>query len=112
MMKKALLPILIALVASAAQAADELPSSVAYPLAEQGADLAEMWCNACHVTGTGVTEDAMDAAPPFQTMGESFRANPEYYKGFLMNPHDPMREISLSRAEIDALIAYIQSLDE
>ena len=81
-----------------------------YPLVEQGRDLAEMWCNACHVTSTGITEDAMDAAPPFASIAGMVAANPEFYKGFLMNPHEPMRELSLSRAEIDAMVAYISSL--
>ena len=81
-----------------------------YPLVEQGRDLAEMWCNACHVTGTGITEDAMDAAPPFPSIAGAVAANPEFYRGFLMNPHDPMEELSLSRHEIDALVAYIGSL--
>jgi len=83
-----------------------------YPLVQQGADLAEMWCNACHVTGTGVTEHGLDAAPPFVTLAPLVTENPEYYRGFLTNPHYPMREISLSRDEILALLSYIQSLDE
>ncbi len=83
-----------------------------YPLVQQGTDLAEMWCNACHVTGTGTTEDALDAAPPFETLAPLVAADPERYRAFLMNPHYPMRDISLSREEIDSLLAYIQSLEE
>ena len=106
-MKHALFGFAALVIASASQA-DEIP----YPIIEEGRDLAEIWCNACHVTGTGTTEDAMDAAPPFATLAPLVDGNPEFYKGFLMNPHEPMKEISLSRSEIDALVAYIRSLAE
>ncbi len=82
----------------------------AYPLAEQGADLAQMWCNACHVTGTGKTESAMDAAPPFSKLSPLVIANPDHYRNFLTKPHGPMKEITLSRDEIEALLTYISSL--
>jgi mono/diheme cytochrome c family protein len=94
---------------STAESEAPLPGA-AYPMAEQGADLAQMWCNACHVTGTGKTESAMDAAPPFSKLSPLVIANPEHYRAFLTRPHGPMKEITLSRDEIEALLTYISSL--
>ncbi|MFN3232532.1 MAG: c-type cytochrome [Alphaproteobacteria bacterium] len=99
-------------VGSHAQEAAQSDSPPLYPLVQQGADLAEMWCNACHVTGTGVSEHALDSAPPFQTLAAAVADNPEFYRGFLINPHYPMKGIALSRNEIESLLAYIQSLEE
>lgn len=91
--------------------ADEAASGAApYPPAEKGADLARIWCNACHVTGAGQPEQGMDSAPPFATLAPLVRANPEHYRAFLTKPHGPMTEINLSRDEIEAVLAYISSL--
>lgn len=78
---------------------------------DQGADLAGLWCNACHVVSDQPQETGQDAAPPFAVLAPLVKANPNRYRAFLENPHSPMREIVLSRDEIDALVAYIQSQD-
>jgi mono/diheme cytochrome c family protein len=84
-----------------------------YPLVQEGQDLAQLWCNACHVTGSGRTDSGMDAAPSFQGLAPLVAENPDRYRTFLTQPHvDAMRAISLSRREIDALVAYIASKDE
>jgi mono/diheme cytochrome c family protein len=81
-------------------------------LAARGAGLAEMWCNACHVTGTGRTEDGMDASPPFERLAPLVAADPDRYRALLSAPHYPMRDITLSRDEIAALLVYIGSLED
>eukprot|EP00611_Tribonema_gayanum_P000540 TRINITY_DN10388_c0_g1_i1.p1 TRINITY_DN10388_c0_g1~~TRINITY_DN10388_c0_g1_i1.p1 ORF type:complete len:126 (-),score=5.36 TRINITY_DN10388_c0_g1_i1:49-402(-) len=81
-------------------------------LAARGAGLAEMWCNACHVTGTGKTEDGMDASPPFESLASMVAADPERFRALLSAPHYPMRDITLSRDEISALLVYISSLKD
>lgn len=83
-----------------------------YSPAEQGADLARIWCSACHVTGAGPTEDGLDAAPPFAKLAPMVEADPDHFRTFLTKPHGPMKAISLSRDEIDALLAYIRSLNQ
>ncbi|MEN3950164.1 c-type cytochrome [Iodidimonas sp. SYSU 1G8] len=88
------------------------PGTAPYPVAEKGADLAQIWCSACHVTGTAPAQTGMDTAPAFSKLAPAVAADPARYKTFLTRPHGPMREITLSRDEIDALLAYIQSLDE
>ncbi len=76
---------------------------------ERGANLARQWCASCHVPGTGSRAGA-DAGPPFAQMA----ADPAYtdarLRGWLANPHPPMPNLNLSRAEIEDLIAYIRSL--
>jgi hypothetical protein len=37
-------------------------------------------------------------------------ATPDHLSAFLTEPHGGMRELSLSRREIDDLVAYIESL--
>jgi mono/diheme cytochrome c family protein len=73
----------------------------------RGADIAQRWCANCHVSGAGV---AADAGPPFAQIA----ADPAYtdarLRGWLANPHPPMPQLSLSRAEIEDLIAHIRSL--
>lgn len=88
------------------------PEATPYPVVEKGADLAEIWCSACHVTGTGPAQSGMDNAPAFSKLAPAVVAAPSHYRTFLTKPHGPMREITLSRDEIDALLAYIQSLNE
>lgn len=105
----------LSLLAAAGAQADDAkdapaPGVEAYPLDEKGADLARMWCSACHVTGTSAQESGMDAAPPFATLGPMVVANPDHYRTFLTRPHGPMTEITLSREEIEAVLAYISSL--
>lgn len=85
--------------------------TAAYMRVDQGADLANLWCNACHVVSDAPQETGQDAAPPFAMLAPLAKADPNRYRAFLENPHSPMREIALSRDEIDALIAYIQSQD-
>ncbi|MGE0667831.1 MAG: cytochrome c [Sphingomonadales bacterium] len=107
-----LLPLAIAAPSSAEEAREApAPGVDTYPAAEKGADLARMWCSACHVTGTGEPEQGLDAAPPFASLAPTVTANPDHYRTFLTRPHGSMREITLSRDEIDAVLAYISSLE-
>ena len=81
-----------------------------YLPAEKGADLAQMWCTACHVTSSAPSEVGMDSAPPFSKLAPLVTADPDHYRTFLTKPHGPMKEITLSRDEIEALLTYISSL--
>jgi cytochrome c len=112
-MTRALPPLALAAALSLAAPAlaQDLPPGTTGPSpAQQGANLAEMWCNACHVTGAGRTEDAMDSAPPFDKLAPMVAADMDRYRTFLTRPHGPMKEITLSRDEIEAVLAYIASL--
>ncbi|MFQ5953901.1 MAG: c-type cytochrome [Kiloniellales bacterium] len=75
---------------------------------EEGGRLARQWCAECHLVGPGDNQ-AVAAAPTFQALANDVRKTPDYLRAFLVRPHEPMPPLSLSRREIDDLIAYIIS---
>lgn len=88
--------------------------TVVLPLAAQAGDLvaggrlARQWCSECHLIGPKDNR-AMADAPSFWELANDAAKTPDYLRGFLIRPHEPMPPLSLSRQEIDDLIAYIQS---
>lgn len=77
--------------------------------AARGAALAERWCAGCHAAGTGEAR-ASDAGPPFAGLAADPAYDDARLRGWLSDPHPPMPNFNLSRAEIDDLIAHIRSL--
>ena len=76
--------------------------------AEQGQKLARQWCAECHIVEPGNT--ASDVAPTFPQIAENRTLTPDRLRGWLSDPHPPMPNLSLSRAEIEDLVAYLESL--
>ena len=77
--------------------------------AAEGERLAKVWCASCHLVGPGQTA-ATTEAPPFQSIAAGSTDDLTWLRAFLMNPHPPMPQFSLSREEIRNLAAYIASL--
>jgi mono/diheme cytochrome c family protein len=77
--------------------------------AEAGRRLAERWCSACHSVEqrTGV-----DQAPTFEAIARDPSRSSDWVRAWLMTPHPTMPDMTLSRSEIDAIIAYLQSLGD
>ena len=75
-----------------------------------GERLAREWCATCHYVGSGAA--ASDAAPAFAEIANDPAATPEGWQNWLMDPHPPMPNLGLSRQEIDAIIAYLNSLKD
>lgn len=74
--------------------------------AKQGRMNAERWCAQCHaIEGSS---RASDTGPSFAQIAET--RDRTYLQGFLTRPHPPMPPLQLSRAEINDLIAYVESL--
>ena len=73
-----------------------------------GGAVAKQWCVACHDIGQGRT--VKDGAPSFVSVARRPNLNPDMLKIWLADPHPPMPKLSLSRQEIDDLVAYILSL--
>jgi cytochrome c len=75
---------------------------------EAGSTLARQWCASCHL----VSADQASAgeAPPFATIARRSPDAVGALTAFLMNPHPPMPDMSLTRAEIRDLLAYIATL--
>ena len=92
----ALLPGLLAPGAAQADAAD-------------GERLARQWCVNCHVIdSTGPATTLPQGPPSFRIIAGHL--DPAEMRSFLTNPHGAMPNLGLTRAEIDNLIAYIESL--
>jgi len=92
----ALLPVLLAPLAARADAAD-------------GERLARQWCANCHViNSTGPATTIPQGPPSFHIIAGHL--DPAQMRAFLTHPHGAMPDLGLTRAEIDELIAYIESL--
>ena len=79
--------------------------------AQQAADglaIARQWCAGCHIVEPG--GKGSDAARPFAEVANDPNFTKDGLRAWLADPHPPMPGLSLSNAEIDALMAYITSL--
>jgi mono/diheme cytochrome c family protein len=77
---------------------------------ERGALLAETWCSSCHIVSSGQTQGSADA-PTFSGIAERSPEAIDALAAFLMDPHPPMPDLSLTREDIRDLLAYIASLN-
>ena len=84
------------------------PMAFAAANADAGRQLVERSCSTCHAMNSAA--EATDGAPPLSTLARSNRERPAWIRGWLMAPHPPMPNISLSRQQIDDVIAYLSTL--
>jgi mono/diheme cytochrome c family protein len=87
-------------------------AALAQPLpgdAASGKRLAETWCSSCHLVSSDQTS-ATTEAPPFAEVARRSEDEFGWLRAFLSDPHPNMPQLSLSREEIQNLIAYIASL--
>ncbi|WP_051340145.1 c-type cytochrome [Azospirillum halopraeferens] len=75
---------------------------------DTGQALAQRWCTACHVVGSGDT--GTDAAPAFATLARRHGDDPGWMRAWLSRSHPRMPDLHLSRAEIEDVIAYLGTL--
>jgi mono/diheme cytochrome c family protein len=97
--------ITLALVSAAVLAASA-PSIAAD--ATNGAKLAQQWCANCHVVGSSASPSLQQGPPNFSVIARDLA--PARVRTSLIHPHKPMPDLSLSRSEIDDLVAYIDTL--
>jgi mono/diheme cytochrome c family protein len=76
----------------------------------RGEKLAHQWCASCHLL-PGATRSG-DAAPPFREIARDPKHDPNELRAFLTRPHGTMPPITLSRQEIEDLVAYLSYLKE
>lgn len=75
----------------------------------RGRAIASRWCSECHVIGPG-QQRGSDNVPTFAEINKAKQFNEVRLKAFLSAPrHSQMPDLSLTRAEIADLIAYIKS---
>jgi mono/diheme cytochrome c family protein len=76
--------------------------------AAAGERLAQQWCVNCHVV-PGATRATVPQGPPrFHAIAQHLDAGA--LRAFLSHPHKPMPDLALTRAEIDDLVGYIETL--
>jgi mono/diheme cytochrome c family protein len=95
---------------SAIAAAWMLCTSAAWAAAspEAGHRLAQQWCSSCHQVDA--TDTIRDFVPSFPSLANRPDRSLSWVRLWLMDPHPPMVGLNLSRAQIDNVIAYLQSL--
>ncbi|NLS20381.1 cytochrome c [Rhizobium sp. P40RR-XXII] len=75
----------------------------------QGRNIALRWCSQCHVVAPGQTTGS-DSVPTFAQISESEHLDEPRLSAFLADPqHSRMPNLSLTRAEIADLTAYIKA---
>ena len=74
----------------------------------KGSQLAQQWCSSCHVTSGSRAGNVQEGPPSFPTIARTRTA--DQLHAFLSHPHGAMPDLSLTRAEIDDLAHYIETL--
>ena len=76
---------------------------------EHGERLAKVWCANCHIVSRAPPARAQAGPPTFPALARS-NIPAARLRTFLAKPHGAMPDLSLTRAEIADLVAYIESL--
>lgn len=80
---------------------------------ERGAEIAERLCSRCHAIGAK-GESPMGLAPAFRTLSKRYPVEnlAEAFAEGIVTGHPAMPRFVFAPAEIDALLAYLASLNE
>jgi mono/diheme cytochrome c family protein len=85
-------------------------SSIAAGQAALGREIAVKWCSSCHLVEDTQNTSSADL-PTFGFIANKYRGAIEVLGAFLADPHPPMPNLSLTRREIQDLMAYIGSIE-
>jgi mono/diheme cytochrome c family protein len=77
---------------------------------EQGRQIAQSWCRACHEVAPGERAPSGTKAPPFQVVADGTAVTEAALRAFFQTPHATMPNVQPTRQETDDLIAYLLSL--
>ena len=77
--------------------------------AERGQEIAERWCAACHLVSPEQERASADV-PTFMSIAQGSQGDLGWLEAFLADPHPVMPDMSLTRQEIQDLVAYFDSL--
>ena len=75
-----------------------------------GRVLAADLCSNCHLVDEGQTGPVTDGVPAFAVLARDPATTDRSLRAFIVDPHPPMPQITLTATEIDAIVAYIRSL--
>lgn len=76
----------------------------------KGLDLSRRLCSNCHATDPEGVDLTRLVVPSFRIIANSPRTTPERIAGAIIIPHPDMPGVSLTRTEMQSIIAYIMSL--
>jgi mono/diheme cytochrome c family protein len=74
-----------------------------------GRVLAEKWCAECHVPGSSI-RGRPGVPPSFRAIAKDPATTERSVRVFLVSPHPSMPNVSLTREQVDDIVAYILSL--
>jgi mono/diheme cytochrome c family protein len=77
--------------------------------AQKGAQLMRQWCANCHAVSSNPARAVPQGPPSFPAIARS-GMSADQLRAFLSHPHGAMPDLALTRAEIDDLIGYIETL--
>ena len=76
--------------------------------ADEGLRLSRQWCSSCHIVEPAAS--GSDAARPFEAIVNNSEFTGDGLRAWLADPHPPMPNLDLTRAETEAIIDYLLSL--
>lgn len=112
-MKRLAIGVCALALAACAQNGGEAASAPAASGLDEGRRLAEIHCATCHAIGAE-GESRHPQAPPFRTLSRDYPVNAleeAFAEGILVG-HPDMPEFRLEPEQIEALLAYLQSIQE
>jgi cytochrome c len=77
--------------------------------AQKGAQVARQWCANCHIVDGNPAGTVPQGPPGFRAISRS-GMTADQLRAFLSHPHGAMPDLTLTRAEINDLIGYIETL--
>jgi mono/diheme cytochrome c family protein len=77
--------------------------------AAAGKEMAMRWCSTCHMVAPDQAQASADV-PTFMEIARRVDGDFAVLEGFLIDPHPPMPDMSLTRQEIRDVIAYFATL--
>lgn len=80
------------------------------PSAENGLQLAQKFCTACHIISAEGSETAPVEPPSFSSIANKPGQTAERIIGALVAPHPPMPDMHLTNDEMQGIIAYLGTL--
>jgi cytochrome c551/c552 len=78
-------------------------------VASSGEALARRVCAECHIVANDQAKANVDV-PSFMSIAKKYQGKSDALRAFLIEPHQPMPDLSLKRQQILDLMAYIESL--
>lgn len=90
--------------------APALANAQSAALQERGAQLAQEWCAQCHAIGPEPQPQALADAPSFAELAARPTLNENELAWLLLSPHPVMPQFPITRRDVSAISAYIDSL--